>query len=297
MHMTEIYSTFFLRIGTLGTAAIILVCLALLLSLIYVLAIFPGSKGIKKKESLKSLKGWDYAHRGLHDASAEIYENTVPAFERAVKNGYGAELDVQLTADKIPVVFHDFDLKRMCGVDKKVSELKYDEIIRYPIMSGDSVIPKFEEVLRIFEGRAPLIVEIKLSGNNTESCEYIDKVLSEHKVDHCIESFNPWVVRWYKANKPGTVRGQLSSDFFRDKAKGQFWLKFIMKNLMTNFLTQPDFVAYDHASAGVLAFRIYRKLYKGFTVAWTIRTADEHEKACRDFDVQIFESFTPERNR
>lgn len=297
MHMTEIYSTFFLRIGTLGTAAIILVCLALLLSLIYVLAIFPGSKGIKKKESLKSLKGWDYAHRGLHDASAEIYENTVPAFERAVKNGYGAELDVQLTADKIPVVFHDFDLKRMCGVDKKVSELKYDEIIRYPIMSGDSVIPKFEEVLRIFEGRAPLIVEIKLSGNNMESCEYIDKVLSEHKVDHCIESFNPWVVRWYKVNKPGTVRGQLSSDFFRDKAKGQFWLKFVMKNLMTNFLTQPDFVAYDHASAGVFAFRIYRKLYKGFTVAWTIRTADEHEKACRDFDVQIFESFTPERNR
>ncbi|MCB1476187.1 MAG: glycerophosphodiester phosphodiesterase, partial [Rhodobiaceae bacterium] len=45
------------------------------------------------------------AHRGLHDASAGIVENTLPAAQAAVDGDYGIEVDLQLSADGVPMVF------------------------------------------------------------------------------------------------------------------------------------------------------------------------------------------------
>ena len=61
------------------------------------------------------LMGHYYAHRGLHDNETDAPENSMAAFRKAVDTGYGIELDVQLTKDRIPVVFHDESLKRVCG--------------------------------------------------------------------------------------------------------------------------------------------------------------------------------------
>ena len=65
---------------------------------------------------------WDkpIAHRGLH--GGDIPENSMPAFERAVDNGYNIELDVHITIDGVVVVFHDDTLTRVCGVDKKIAD-------------------------------------------------------------------------------------------------------------------------------------------------------------------------------
>ena len=61
--------------------------------------------------------GRNYAHRGLHKIDKSIPENSLPAFEAAARIGYGVELDVHLTRDDELVVFHDDDLKRVCGVE------------------------------------------------------------------------------------------------------------------------------------------------------------------------------------
>jgi glycerophosphoryl diester phosphodiesterase len=62
-----------------------------------------------------------YAHRG---ASAELPENTLPAFERAVALGIRAlELDVHLTRDGHPIVSHDPSALRMAGVDRAWRDL------------------------------------------------------------------------------------------------------------------------------------------------------------------------------
>lgn len=42
------------------------------------------------------------------------------AFRLAIEKGFGMEMDVQLSKDGIPVVFHDATLTRMCGVEKRV---------------------------------------------------------------------------------------------------------------------------------------------------------------------------------
>ncbi len=53
------------------------------------------------------------------------------AFRKAVDAGFGIELDIQLTKDKIPVVFHDFTLKRVCGGEGKISDYTYEELQQF----------------------------------------------------------------------------------------------------------------------------------------------------------------------
>lgn len=84
------------------------------LFLVYLWLIAPAGK----KPDDSALKGWLYAHRGLHDGNHQVAENSLEAFRRAMETGYGMELDVQLTADDQLVVFHDKNLKRVCGVDQ-----------------------------------------------------------------------------------------------------------------------------------------------------------------------------------
>lgn len=69
------------------------------------------------------------AHRGLH--GGEIPENSLSAFEEAAAKGYSVETDVQMTKDGELVLFHDDDLLRMCGVDKKVAACTYAQLCSF----------------------------------------------------------------------------------------------------------------------------------------------------------------------
>lgn len=279
---------FQLQIGLIPIVLIALAALFILFVIIYFLTIYPG-----KSRNTKDLKSWDYAHRGLHDQNLGIYENTMLAFEKAVENGFGAELDVQLTSDGYLVVFHDFDLKRMCGVEKKVIELTYEQISQIKIMGSDSKIPLLEDVLKIFEGKAPLIVEIKVAKKAADVCKKTNEVLANYKGKYCIESFNPKAVNWYRKNNPAVIRGQLSSNFLRENEDLNIFLKFAMTNLTFNIISKPDFVAYNHNHQDSWALKVYKKLYKKFSVGWTIRSQKEYDKAKKMFDIIIFEGFTP----
>ena len=57
------------------------------------------------------------AHRGYHDLNKTRWENTLSAFAAAVERGFAIECDVHLSADGVPVVFHDDDLKRLTGTE------------------------------------------------------------------------------------------------------------------------------------------------------------------------------------
>ena len=70
---------------------------------------------------------------------------------------------------------------------------------------------------------------------------------------------------------------------------------FILKHLLFNFYTKPDFIAYQHKYKRELSFLICRKLYKAWTIAWTIESEKDME-SCKDyFDLFIFEDFSPNR--
>ena len=233
-----------------------------------------------------------FAHRGLHDNAGDAPENSMAAFHRAVEAGYGIELDVQMTKDDIPVIFHDGTMERMCGVKARIEEYTYEQLQQFKLADSEQSIPKLEDMLALVNGRVPLIVEIKSETRDVSFCEVIDRMLRAYQGEYCIESFNPLVLLWYRKYHNSVVRGQLASNFRLDGGH-KSPLYFFMTHLLLNIFTAPDFIAYNHQFAEEPGRRICRWLYRHPAVAWTIRSEDELEKMRDKFDVFIFENFLP----
>lgn len=260
------------------------------LTVLYLLAIMPK---VSNRPDLAPFKGRYYAHRGLHQSKKVSPENSMAAFKLAVEQNYGIELDVQLTKDRIPVIFHDYNLQRICGMDLKLCDLTYKELEAYTLYKSTERIPTLKSVLDMVNGRVPLIVEFKSGNSDISVCKESVKLLDRYKGVYCIESFNPLILMWYKKNRPAIVRGQLSSNLIKDEEKGHPVLLFILQNLMLNFLTKPDFVAYNHKYTDMLSFNICRVFYKIPTFAWTIRSNEDLEFNKKYFDYFIFDRFIP----
>lgn len=260
------------------------------MALLYLFMIMPR---IWKSPKRTPHMGVYYAHRGLFDNDAEIPENSMKAFERAVAGGYGIELDVQLTKDGIPIIFHDFTLERMCGVSGKPENMTYAQLQELYLLETQEKIPRLKDFLDMVDGRVPLIIELKIEWMNMSLCSAVQNLLEDYKGVYCIESFNPLALLWYRRNYKEVMRGQLSTDFKRD-GNYRNLLLFLLTHLLTNCATRPDFIAYNHRFKREPGRRICRKLYKNLAVAWTVKNQKQLESLKKDFDLFIFESFLPE---
>lgn len=251
-------------------------------------------------EKTRSFAAFDHtmiAHRGLFDNHSEAPENSLAAFRKAVDQGFGIELDVQLTKDGKLVVFHDFDLKRMCGIHKKLTELTYAELEQYSLKGSTEKIPLFSAVLDLIAGRTPLVVEIKVGYDYKATTEAAAEMLSQYSGVYCMECFNPLALVWYRRHNPKVLRGQLSMDFFHSEDKMPKIVRFFLTNLLLNFCAKPDFISYNHKDRHIRGFRMCRKLFKVKTAAWTIKSQAELEAARGTFDMFIFVSFLPKEGR
>lgn len=267
----------------------IIIIIAVLIFL-YFLAIMPR---LGNRKARKDFLGIYYAHRGLHDNASDAPENSLAAFKKAVEAGYGIEMDVQLTKDKVPVVFHDFTLKRICGKEGKVCDYTLKELKEFKLCDSEEEIPEFSQVLKAVGGKVPLIIELKVEWTDVSVCPLVDEMLQSYKGLYCIESFNPLALFWYRRHHSDVVRGQLSDGFLKSgEFKGILYV--ILQNLMLNWATKPDFVAYNHKYADVCARKICRGLYKNMAAAWTIKSQKELENARNKFDIFIFDSFIPD---
>ncbi|KAB7789912.1 glycerophosphodiester phosphodiesterase family protein [Bifidobacterium leontopitheci] len=251
-------------------------------------------------------------------------ENSLAAFAAACEAGYGIELDLQLTKDGHVVVVHDEDLLRVAGDPRKVADLTYDELTRIPLFPapakpGDAEaapladpvaasaktptgyyqhVPLFSDVLRVVAGRAPLIVEYKFADNvswtdrDTELMEKGDQLLQAYSGPYVIESFHPGAVNWYKEHRPEVCRGQLAESATPGKA-GAGMKEWLAGLLVFNWMSRPDFVAYDWHGGPLPQMRATRWM-GAVPVSWTVRSRDELDE-CRDFfDYHIFEAFVPD---
>lgn len=263
------------------------ICIFVIIVILYLLAIMPRVT----PRPMHEFKGWYYAHRGFHDNKSDAPENSLKAMQLAVENGYGIELDVQLTKDEKVVVFHDGNLKRVCGVDAKVNSMTYEELQKLYLFNSDEKIPLFSEVLKIIDGKVPIIMEVKMVNGKTRVCELAHRELKKYKGLYCMESFHPFAVRWYKKNRPEVIRGQLAANFKKEGQKEglQEWL---VHMLLINVLGHPDFVAYSHKSASNVSRRLTR-MFGATAVAWTIRSQEELDINRKKFDLFIFEGFQP----
>ena len=268
---------------------------AILLVVLFVLYLL-SLRGRRNAPGWKGLLGWKYAHRGLHDA--EKPENSLAAFRAALEHGYGVELDLHLLADGNLGVMHDSDLSRTTGQEGRMEDLTTEDLSRHFLQGTSETIPQFSQVLNLFRGKVPMIIELKTVDNNyAELCEAVCAMLEGYEGPYCIESFDPRCVRWLRQHRPDIIRGQLAENFLKSKANQPFFLRLAVTAQWENFLTVPDFVAYKYAHRNTLGNYLVRNLWGVKGVSWTLRTREEYDTAVSEGWLPIFEGFLPDKPR
>ncbi len=262
---------------------------AILLGGVYLLLLYPGKV---QPDAMEKLRGRSYAHRGLHSARNGVPENTLEAFDVAARHGYGIELDVRLSSDGEVMVFHDDGLERMCRIDKRVDELTAEQLKKLRVGGSCQFIPTFEEALRTIGGRVPLIIELKTGKDTNLLCRKVWERLLNYDGMYCVESFDPRALGWFKRHAPDVVRGQLST-----KLRGNTLnpvSRFMLENLLYNFLSRPQFIAYEHEFFSNPHFRRCVTSFGAVACAWTVTDQNTFDNMTKIASMIIFERFFPQ---
>lgn len=228
----------------------------------------------------------DYAHRGLHGGG--VPENSLRAFALACEGGHGIELDVQLSRDGEVMVFHDYTLERMTGDKRRLCELSAEELSEQHLAGTEEVIPSFSQVLRLVDGRVPLLIELKGEDLNTALCAKVAAFLKDYKGAYCVESFNPLLLRVIQKELPGVYCGLLYTNVVRDKKNGSP-LHRVLSLMALNFACKPNFIAYNELDRHSLPVRLATGLYRAPKFVWTIRSREALERAHAEGECAIFE--------
>lgn len=262
---------------------------AVALSGLYVLS----TQGRVGHRGLKDLRGWSYAHRGLHGNG--IPENSMAAFRAALDQGFGIEFDIHLLKDGTLAVMHDSSLNRTAGADVKIADLTAGELSQYRLEGTDEPIPSFDQVLQLFAGKAPLIIELKVDNDNHKALvDAAVKAMEGYEGSFCMESFDPRCVHILKKYYPHIIRGQLTENYFAtENCKLPWALKLMLTNQMLNFLTLPDFVAYNCRDYKTISNQLVRDHWGVQGVTWTLKTKEEYDEAVKNGWIPIFEGFIP----
>ncbi len=243
----------------------------------------------------EQLKTFAFAHRGLHDAAHGIAENSLAAFEAACEHGFGIELDVRLSKDGTPYVFHDATLKRAVGIKKRLSSLRDREIGELRIFDTEARIPTFSEVLELISDRVPMLVELKSDERSPDPTGAVHKLLSEYKGRYLIQSFDPRQLRRYSRLCPTAPLGLLATRLRENGQRIGRLLDFGLRNLMTDFICRVDFISYEFSKRDRLSNFAKRRIARGPEFSWTIRTPEDYAEARKLGAIPIFEGFIPEK--
>lgn len=99
-----------------------------------------------------------------------------------------AEIDVQETKDGTVILMHDYNLKRLTGLNKKVSDLDYNQIKKLNIHShgfqslGYEKIPTLNQVVTSSKGKLNLIIEIKPYGNTNDLTKKVVAIMEKNDI-------------------------------------------------------------------------------------------------------------------
>lgn len=221
-------------------------------------------------KELSYLKNIEIAHRGIHD-NDKIPENSVKAFELAIKKELPIELDVHITKDNKIVVFHDDNLFRMTGINKEIKNCTYKELLKLNLLNTTYSIPTLDEVLNLINGKVLLDIEIKNDNRTKEVCNLLVEKLKNYKGKFIIKSFYLNIIYWFRINKPEYIRGILIPMNYKQKP---IKLKY-KRNILV--YTKPDFICPNKNLVKTKFIINQRKKGKPI-VAWTINNEKEKEK-------------------
>ena len=212
------------------------------------------------------------AHRGLHDGNVAVMENSLSAARAAVAAGYGVECDVMLSADGVPMVFHDATLARMTGAGGRTSERTADDLSALALGGGTDTIPTVAAFLEAVGGAVPILMELKGS-SPSEDVGFLARllpVLSVYDGSLALMSFDPWLIA--EAIRTAAHPVGLTAEGLR-----------------------PDLLAaHRRVYEGGCAFATWvRDERKHPVITWTVRTPGDVAVSLGHGDQMTFEGFLP----
>ena len=199
------------------------------------------------------------AHRGMFD-NIKIPENSIASFKKALKYNYSIELDVQLTKDNIPIVFHDNNLKRMTGIDKLIENTNYNELKDLKLLNTKEHIPTLDEVLLLVNNKVLLDIEIKSTKRIKEITNILKDKLSNYN-NYVLKSFNPKIVRSLKKNI-NTEVGYLIDTKHK-----------LLSNILVIKYSKADFLSISKKLLNTKKFQKLKNKYQ--LLIWTIKDKNE----------------------
>ena len=236
------------------------------------------------------------AHRGLHDTAQGRAENSTSAFAAAIARGYGIELDLQLSSDGVPMVFHDYDLGRLTDETGAVAQRTAAELTTIALKHDGGTIPTLTAVLQHVAGDVPLLIEIKdqdgaLGPDVGPMGRAVADVLRGYDGAAAVMSFNPHAIIEMRDLLPDVPRGLVT-----DPYAGDDWPT-VPAATRTRLAGIPDYDAagccfVSHNVGDLDAPRIAALKDQGAAIlCWTVRSAAVETKARRIVDNVTFEGY------
>lgn len=240
------------------------------------------------------------AHRALHDKSRARPENSAAAIQAAIDANYGIEIDVQLSADKAPMVFHDYDLDRLTEESGAINCRSAKDLAAIALKDGGgSGIPSLSQVLSIVAGRVPLLIEIKdqdgALGPEVGVLEAaVAQAINDYSGPVAVMSFNSHSVAAMQTLAPDVPRG-LVTEYFRpeDWSASQERL-----TALTKFEDYAKVGAcfVSHNRRDLQCSHLAKLKSQGARVlTWTIRSPEQERNARHVAENITFEGYLPER--
>lgn len=225
-------------------------------------------------------------HRGLHDVADGRPENSIEAIKAAVAAGYGIEIDLQLSSDGVPMVFHDYDLARLTDQMGAVAQRTASDLSAIALKGGVAGIPTLTEVLQIVDGAVPLLIEIKdqdgAMGPNVGPLERATiAALAGYDGPVAIMSFNPNAIAIFHTEAAHIPRGLVTSAYIPEN-----WAP-VPADVCDTLRGIPDYdrvgaTFISHEAADLHRLRVAALKAVGATIlCWTIKSAAQ-EVAARD---------------
>lgn len=222
------------------------------------------------------------AHRGYHDMNKTRWENTLSAARAAIERNYAIECDVHLSADGVPVVFHDSELERLTGQKGFIYEKTAAEMAAMNIGGADDHAPTLRELLEVIDGRVPLVIELKgIEGKDNGLVKAVASVLSGYQGKAAIMSFDHWLVRRFAEDASG-IPGGLTAE---GKGIRDIELHFSM-------LAHPiSFVSFSVSDLPNPFISFVREKLAMPVITWTVRDQQARDTTARYADQVTFEGY------
>ncbi len=238
------------------------------------------------------------AHRGYHDAGTGVIENSRAAFDAAIAQGFGIEMDLQLSRDGEAMVFHDYGLSRLTEQEGAVQMYDAVDLQRLTLRGTDETVPSFAEILTLVNGRVPLLVELKdqdgaLGPNIGRLERRVAELLADYHGEVALMSFNPHSMIEMRRLAPETIRGLTTENFIQTTHLIPTPRKKELTEIPHYAVADACFISHDWQDLDSDPVKNIRA-QGGHVLCWTIKSAEDEATARKLADNVTFEGYNPD---